>query len=150
MKKISIFLLLTLIVIGLFIGKDVLANQKHSSSKSETPSQFLKNNPLLSYREYDDATTNVREKILYKDLRKVAISKLGKLIEPRVYSGDGEKLNPNAEVFFFSSVLDANNRVKCRYIVVDASNNKMLWAGETEVLKDHKYYRDLKKATNND
>ncbi|MGM0867595.1 MAG: hypothetical protein ACQEWF_23375 [Bacillota bacterium] len=83
------------------------------------------------YREYDKAELNIREKVLFKDLKETLTKKLNKKVPSTIYSQPSIKVDPNRQVYFYGSVDNTQSgQQKFKFAIFDAESKQLLWAGK--------------------
>lgn len=91
--------------------------------------------PENEYTEFKNATLNVREKILFKDLKDTVESKMKKYSNVNIYSQNYPNVEPNRQIYFFTTVLDSQKQIDVKYILVDAETKDILFKGTEFTLK---------------
>lgn len=83
------------------------------------------------YREYDKAELNIREKVLFKDLKETLTKKLNKDVPSTIYSQPSIKVDPNRQVYFLGSLDNTQSGQQWfKFAIFDAESKKLLWAGK--------------------
>jgi len=95
--------------------------------------EFYKQLDKSLYEEYKDATFNVRQKILFKDVPDTynIFNLQTSFIGEKLDLSDHIIIHPNRQVYFLASFLQNEQEEFHKYIVVDAETNNILLGSST-------------------
>jgi len=135
MKKIMLSIsVLSILFFIIGISNEALAKKTEKTEAYE----FLESLDPVIYKEYDQATDNIREKIKYKDLQNILENKgIQKMVSKSIYSGY-PKIDSNSEIYFYATWKDSKEEFYFKYAIFDAKTKKQIVSGSDFALKNKK------------
>jgi hypothetical protein len=135
-KKISIFFFL---FATLFLSNAVHAAKlgvefpRNDSKNMSDVHQFYKTLRENEYREFNNATINVRKKLLYKDLNTMN-NYMGPYHEKK-FVDDATHIDPHRIVYFLATIKETKQKTYRKYVIYDAQTKTLFekgdgWRGE--------------------
>lgn len=125
--------LLLFFVIGIFFWG--IQNLNVEATHKNEVDRFYSLLPVDEYKEYENATENIRDKMLYGDVNGVASEHLGKDYVNNKEIGLSNKISSNTEVFFLASIINDDRMEVKKYAVYDANSGNRLESGISKIAK---------------
>ncbi|MDG4850253.1 hypothetical protein P8767_23455, partial [Peribacillus frigoritolerans] len=77
-------------------------------------------------------TLNIREKVLYKDLKFIVNKHAEKYQLVNIYDNKHSNINPNRQIYLFCSISDTKEKMKHKYLLIDAETQEPISEGNSE------------------
>ncbi|MDP9738955.1 UNVERIFIED_ORG: hypothetical protein QFZ59_000785 [Bacillus sp. B2I3] len=91
---------------------------------------YQRNN--LDYYEFKSATLNIREKILYKDLKSTVNKYAEKYSLVNSYNNLHPNIDPKRQVYLFCSIKEKKESFIYKYFIIDAETKEPITEGNGE------------------
>ncbi|ASS95521.1 hypothetical protein [Peribacillus simplex] len=99
--------------------------------------KFYNNKKTGDYSEYKTATLNIREKILYKDLKSTVNKNAGKYSEVNIYNNKNPNIDPKRQIYLFCSFKETKEKMIYKFIIIDAETQEPISEGNGESWYHH-------------
>lgn len=103
----------------------------NSKKQLISANEFYQKNDLYYY-EFKSATLNIREKILYKDLKSTVNKYAEKYQLVNSYNNPHPHIDPKRQVYFFCSIKEKKESFVHKYLIVDAETKEPITEGNGE------------------
>ncbi|MDW7617542.1 hypothetical protein SC499_23395 [Peribacillus simplex] len=103
-------------------------SKKHLVNANE----FYNNKKTGDYSEYNAATLNIREKILYKDLKFIVDKHAEKYQLVNIYNNEHSNIDPKRQIYLFCSIKDTKEKMKHKFLIIDAETQEPISEGNGE------------------
>ncbi|MGE6721388.1 hypothetical protein ACQKGD_29330 [Peribacillus frigoritolerans] len=115
--------------------KNYISEKKYSDNSKKNfinANEFYKSEKTGDYREYKTATLNIREKLLYKDLKSTVNKHAGKYSLINIYINKNRNIDPKRQIYLFCSIKETEEKMIRKYLIIDAETQKFITEGHGE------------------
>lgn len=131
--KLSILILTILMLITVNVNAQTSKKYTDNSKKQLiSANEFYQRNNLGNYSEIKNATLNIREKLLYKDLKSTVNKHAEKYLLVNIYNNQHPNIDPKRQVYLYISIKDTKEKMHHKFLIIDAGTKKPLSDGNGE------------------
>ncbi|MBT2668964.1 hypothetical protein J7J00_26595 [Bacillus sp. ISL-4] len=131
--KLSILILTMLMLITVNVNAQSSEKYIDNSKKNLiSANEFYKSGKIGDYSEYNTATLNIREKLLYKDL-KSTVNKNAEIYSlVNIYNNKHPNIDPKRQIYLFCSVKETKESTLHKFLIIDAETIEPIAEGHGE------------------
>ncbi|MFP3512185.1 hypothetical protein SB775_21615 [Peribacillus sp. SIMBA_075] len=131
--KLSILILTMIMLITVNVNAQTSEKYTDNSKKQLiSANEIYQKNNLDYYDEFKSATLNIREKILYKDLKSTVNKYAEKYSLVNSYNNPHPHIDPKRQVYLFCSIKEKKESFIHKYLIVDAETKEPITEGNGE------------------
>ncbi|MFE3977211.1 MULTISPECIES: hypothetical protein [unclassified Peribacillus] len=131
--KLSILILTMLMLITVNVNAQTSEKYIDNSKKQlKSANEFYKRNNLGDYSEFKTATLNIREKLLYKDLKSTVNKHAEKYSLVNIYNNPNPNIDPKRQIYLFCSIKETKEKMIHKILIIDAETKEPIAEGNGE------------------
>ena len=132
-NKLSFLFLAMLLLVNVNVNAQTSERYTDNSKKHlVNASEFYNNQKTWDYSEYKTATLNIREKILYKDLKFIVNKHVEKYQLVNIYNNQHPNIDPNRQIYLFCSIKETKEKTIHKFLIIDAETKEPIAEGNGE------------------
>ncbi|MFE4429884.1 hypothetical protein ACFRH9_22940 [Peribacillus butanolivorans] len=131
--KLSILILTMLMLVTVNVNAQTPEKYIDNSKKNLiSANEFYKSGKIGDYSEYKTATLNIREKLLYKNLKSTVNKNVGKYSLVNIYNNKHPNIDPKRQIYLFCSVKETKESMLHKFLIIDAETLEPIAEGHGE------------------
>ncbi|MGG0791942.1 hypothetical protein ABE132_25300 [Peribacillus simplex] len=131
--KLSVLILTMLMLIAVNVNAQSSEKYIDNSKKNlVSANEFYKSGKIEDYSEYKTATINIREKLLYKDLKSTVNKNAGKYSLVNIFYNKSQNIDPNRQIYLFCSIKETKEKMFHKFVIIDAETKEPIAEGNGE------------------
>lgn len=136
--KLSILVLTMLMLITVNINAQTSEKYADNSQKQLiSANEFYLRNNLGDYSEFKTATLNIREKLLYKDLKSTVNKHAGNYSLVNIHNNPHPNIDPKRQVYLFCSIKETKEKMHHKFLIMDAETKEPISEGKGTIWYYH-------------
>lgn len=136
--KLSILIFTILMLITVTVHAQSSEKYPDNSKKQLiSANEVYERNHLGDYSEFNTATLNIREKVLYRDLKSTVNKHAKKYSLVNIYNNTNQNIDPKRQIYLFCSIKETKEKIIYKYVITDAETKNPISEGNGESWSYH-------------